>query len=111
MKKLCAIQESRGSNAMPSSSLPRVKSHKLPECCRCNDKSSCLRCKSVKNNSHFVNCLPLKRGHCRNARPDLASYPGLRRRPGTHRSTHARLFNQLPVKTGDSVIPPCNDYV
>ena len=43
---------------------------KTLQCCRCNDKGLCSRCQCVKNNTPCVNCLPLRRGHCRNA-PDL----------------------------------------
>ena len=42
------------------------------ECCRCNDNGLCLRCRCVKSNTCCVSCLPLKRGHCQNDRPDLA---------------------------------------
>ena len=59
---------SKSSNSSQAAS--KKSSPKLPECCRCNDKSSCSRCKCVKKNSHCVNCLPLRRGHCKNARPD-----------------------------------------
>ena len=59
----------KSSNSLRAAS--KKSSPKLPECCRCNDKGSCSRCMCVKKNSHCVNCLPLKRGHCKNVRPDL----------------------------------------
>ena len=39
-------------------------------CCRCNDKSSCARFRCVKVGRVCENCLPLRKGHCKNA--DLA---------------------------------------
>lgn len=44
-------------------------------CCRCNDNDVCLRWQCVKNNTTCVNCLPLKRSHCRNARPPDFTLP------------------------------------
>ena len=50
----------------------QVASKRNLECCRCNDNGLCLRCRCVKSNTCCVSCLPLKRGHCQNARPDFA---------------------------------------
>ena len=36
-------------------------------CCRCNDKSSCLQSSCFKAGRVCVSCLPLRRGHCWNA--------------------------------------------
>ena len=36
------------------------------DCCRCNDKGRCRRCRCVKAGSVWTNCLPLQHGHCMN---------------------------------------------
>ena len=38
----------------------------VSDCCRCNDKTSCRRCRCVKVGNTCTNCLPLQRGHCMN---------------------------------------------
>ena len=38
-------------------------------CCRCNGSGSCRGCSCAKNGEICTNCLPLRRGHCRNTGP------------------------------------------
>ena len=45
----------------------------VPDCCRCNDKSSCRRCSCVKAGDICTNCLPLRRGHCVNSERRLTT--------------------------------------
>lgn len=49
-----------------------MASKKKYDCCRCNNTGKCLCCSCAKAGSLCTNCLPLKRGHCRNARPDIS---------------------------------------
>ena len=52
-------------------SMKSMASKKKYDCCQCNDKGLCLHCSCAKLGNPCTNCLPLRRGHCNNARFDL----------------------------------------
>ena len=40
--------------------------YRMPVCCRCNGSGRCINCSCTKSARPCVNCLPLRKGLCRN---------------------------------------------